>query len=263
MTSVKQPSKFSLMAWQIWLPLVLIVTWFLVSANSTSPFWPPLTSIFAAMGEWAASGALWQDFLFSFGNYIVGVGIAVVLGLGFGVAIGLMPRLARVLDPFLDFLRSLPNVVFVPIIVLVLGIDAWPKIALIAFACMWPVLLNCIEGVRQIAPSIFEATLAYRIPLWLKIRKVVLPGSLPQIVVGVRLAITVGLVMLVVSEMYGSTSGMGFFILDNSQRFRLADAWAGTILIGVIGWLITYVYAKFEHRMLAWHRQEDIKERAS
>lgn len=257
MKLTQKPGKFILGIWQAWLPIAILVAWFVISANSTSPFWPPLTRIFAAMGEWATSGALWQDFVFSFGNYLAGLLIAVVLGLGLGVAIGLIPRLAAVLDPYLDFLRSLPNVVFVPIIILVLGIGAWPKIALIAFACMWPVLLNCIEGVRQIAPSVFEAARAYRIPLWLRIRKVVLPGSLPQIVVGLRLAITVGLVMLVVSEMYGSTQGMGFFILDSSQRFLLADAWAGTLLIGVIGWLITYIYARFEHRMLDWHRQED------
>lgn len=246
--------------WQAWLPVALIALWWCISANSSSPFWPPLSKILSSIGAWAASGELWGDLGFSFGNYAVALVISIILGVGLGIWIGLTKKLAAILDPFLDFLRSLPNVVFVPIIVLVLGIGAWPKIALIAFACVWPILLNTIEGVRQIQPAIFEATRAYRIPLRLNIRRVVLPGALPQIAVGLRIGITVGLVMLVVSEMFGASQGVGFFILDSSQRFKLADTWAGTIVVGVIGWVITAIYGLIEHRLLAWHRQEDLSD---
>lgn len=256
MKQLKQPSVLGMILWQAWLPVALVVWWWIASANSSSPFWPPLSKIFQAMGKWASSGAMGQDLAFSFGNYAVAIVISVVLGIGFGIVIGLTKRLAEVLDPYLDFLRSLPNVVFVPVIVLVLGIGALPKIFLIVIACIWPVLLNTVEGVRQISPAIFEANRAYRIPRMLMVRKVVLPGALPQIAVGLRLGITVGLVMLVVSEMYGSARGVGYFILDSSQRFRLADAWAGTIVVGVIGWAITAVYAFAERRVLRWHRQE-------
>lgn len=255
-TNVRRGIAASIL-WQAWLPIALVVLWFAASAGSTSPFWPPLAKIFESMGAWAVSGSMWADLAFSFGNYFAALAISLVVGLAGGVVIGLMPRVAAVLDPYLDILRSLPVVVFVPVVILVMGIGAAPKVFLIALACVWPILLHCIEGVRSIQPSVFETTRAYRIPLALRIRKVVLPGSLPQIVVGVRLAITVGLVMLVVSEMYGASYGVGYFILDSSQKFRLADAWAGTILVGVIGWAITAVYAVVEHRLLAWHRQED------
>lgn len=243
---------------QAWLPVALIVLWFTASASSTSVFWPPLTAILGAMGDWAQSGGLWNDAVFSFVNYFLALFLSALLGIGLGIAIGLLPQLGKVLDPFLDFFRSLPIVVFVPIIILSLGIGREPKVFLIFLACFWPILLNTIVGVRSIDPGIFEASAAYRIPLRLRVTKVVLVGALPQIVVGVRLAITIGIVMLIVSEMYGATEGMGYFILQSAQRFQLASAWAGTLLIGVIGWVFTLLYAVVEHRLLRWYHQQDV-----
>lgn len=254
---VKHYSPLASLLLQAWLPVALIILWFVASASSTSVFWPPLTEILGSLVDWAQSGALWTDALFSFGNYFLALLISLVVGVGLGLAIGLMPRVGQVLDPYLDFFRSLPNVVFVPIIILTLGIGREPKVFLIVIACVWPILLNSIMGVRTIQPSIFEATRAYRIPLHLKITKVVLVGALPQIVVGVRLAITIGIVMLVVSEMFGATEGVGYFILQGGQRFQLASAWGGTLLIGVIGWVFTSLYTVAEHRLLRWHHQQD------
>ncbi|MGM7669884.1 ABC transporter permease [Microbacterium sp. A93] len=253
----KRYSPLASVLLQAWLPVSLIVLWFVASASSTSVFWPPLTEILGSLGDWAASGALWSDALFSFGNYFLALLLSLVGGVAIGLTIGLMPRVGQVLDPYLDFFRSLPTVVFVPIIILALGIGREPKVFLIVIACIWPILLNTIVGVRSIQSSIFEASNAYRIPLRLQITKVVLVGALPQIAVGVRLAITIGIVMLVVSEMFGATEGVGYFILQGGQRFQLASAWAGTLTIGVIGWVFTALYAFAEHRLLRWHHQQD------
>src|SRR5699024_9940740 len=125
---------------------------------------------------------------FSFGNYFMALAISVVVGMAVGIAIGMLPRVNLVLSPYFDFVRSLPFVVFVPIIILALGIGAEPKVLLITFACVWPIILNTIEGVQAIPPSIFDSAHAYRIPLRLRIFRVVLPGAMPQIVVGIRLA---------------------------------------------------------------------------
>ena len=239
-----------------WMPIILVVLWWVVSSQSTSVFWPPLSTIVQSFLDWTASGTLWSSLLYSFGNYAAALVIAAVVGIAIGVAIGLMPKVGAVLAPYLDFFRTLPIVVFVPIVILTLGVGRGPKVFLIFLACVWPILLNAIEGVRSIQPSVFETARAYRIPLWLRIRRVVLPGATPQIAIGLRLAISIGLVMLVVSEMYGSTEGVGHFILQSGQRFQLPQTWAGTLLIGVIGWLITALYLFVEHRVLTWTRQD-------
>jgi len=254
--NVKSYGPVSAILLQVWLPVVLVLAWFLVSAQSTSVFWPPLATILAAFGDLAASGTLWSSLAYSFGNYFMALILATVVGVAIGTAIGLMPRVGQVLSPYLDFLRTLPIVVFVPVVILTLGVGRGPKVFLIFLACVWPILLNTIEGVRSIQASVFETARSYRIPLALRIRRVVLPGAAPQIAIGLRLAISIGIVMLVVSEMYGSTEGVGHFILQSGQRFQLPETWAGTLLIGVIGWLFTALYMFGEHRVLAWTRQD-------
>ncbi|HLS49284.1 MAG TPA: ABC transporter permease, partial [Actinomycetaceae bacterium] len=235
---------------------VLIGGWLMLPA-STSIYWPPLTVIIEAFLDWAASGSLWSDIAFSLGNYGVGLVGAITVGVAVGLLIGMSPKVAEVLSPYLDFVRTLPFVVFVPILILALGVGRGPKIFLIFLACVWPILLNTMEGVRSIATGIFDVAHAYRIPLALRIRKVIIPGALPQIAVGVRLAVTIGIVMLVVSEMYGSIEGIGYFVLRSGQRFQLPPTWAGTILIGIIGWLLTVIYGIGERRLLRWTRQDD------
>lgn len=256
MQNDRRYSPFTNFLLQAWLPVLLVVFWFVASIESKSIFWPPLTKIVDAFWKSLTKGTLLTDVIYSFTNYFIALAIALVVGLAIGTLIGLRPKLSKVLMPFLDFLRSTPPVVFVPIIILSLGIGPLPKILLIAFACTWPVLLNTVEGVRGIAPSVLESSRAYRIPVHLQVGKVILPGALPQIVVGVRVAITVGIVMVVVSEMYGSTQGIGYFILLSGQNFSVPATWAGTIFIGVLGYLITALYGLIEHRMLRWYRQD-------
>lgn len=242
--------------WQAWLPIGLVLLWFAVSAGSTSPYWPPLTKIVDVLITELTVGRLGGDILYSFANYFMGLGVAIVVGLTVGIAVGSNTWLRNVFMPFLDFARASPPVVFVPIIILAMGIGPEPKVFLIAFGCVWPILLNTVEGVRSIPASVIETSRAYKIPLHYRIAKVILPGALPQIVVGVRVAITIGIVMLIVSEMYGSSQGVGYFILLSGMNFALAATWAGTIFIGIVGYVFTALFAAFEHRMLRWYRNE-------
>ena len=241
---------------QAWLPIALIALWWFASAGSTDVFWPSLGKIVDAFWAWATGPRMLNDLVYSFGNYFAALILAAIVGVSIGTAIGLMPRVGQVLSPYLDFFRTLPIVVFVPIVILVLGVGRGPKIFLIFLACVWPLLLNAIEGVRSIQPSVFETSRSYRIPLPLLLRKVVLPGAAPQIAIGMRLAISIGLVMLVVSEMYGATEGIGQFILQSGQRFQLPPTWAGTLTFGLIGWIFTAIYMLIEQRVLAWTRQD-------
>ncbi|TQL48397.1 ABC-type nitrate/sulfonate/bicarbonate transport system permease component [Homoserinimonas aerilata] len=243
---------------QAWLPILLVLLWFFASASSTSAYWPPLERIATNLVDGIFGGRLWGDIIYSFTNYFIGLAIALVIGLTVGIAVGSSAVLRNIFMPFLDFARASPPVVFVPIIILALGIGPEPKIFLIAFGCVWPILLNTVEGVRAIPASVIETARAYRIPVHFRVAKVILPGALPQIVVGVRIAITIGIVMLIVSEMYGSTQGVGFFILQSGMSFALADTWAGTIFIGIVGYVFTALFAMFEHRILRWYRNEAV-----
>ncbi|GAA3755884.1 ABC transporter permease [Microbacterium kribbense] len=238
-----------------WLPVLLVAAWFVVSANSTDVFWPPLATILDELVTSFTAGTMWSDLGYSFTNYFAGLAIALVVAMAIGILVGEVTVLHKTLMPFLDFARATPHVSFVPIIILGFGIGAGPKIFLIAFACLWPILLNTIDGIRAVPASVHESARAFRIPLHLRILKVTLPGALPQIVVGVRIAISVGVVMLIVSEMFGADRGIGYFIVDTGANFAIASTWAGVILIGLIGYLLSQAFSLLENRLLRWHRQ--------
>lgn len=242
---------------QAWIPVAVIVAWFVASMGSTDAYWPPLTRILDAMVTGFTTGTLGEDLAFSFANYFLGLAAALVVALALGILIGEIELLRKALMPFLDFARATPHVAFVPVIILTFGLGAGPKVFLIAFGCLWPILLNTIEGIRQIPPSVHEAARAYKIPLHLRITKVILPGALPQIVVGFRVAISIGIVMLLVSEMFGAEKGIGYFIVKSGAAFSIPETWAGTIIIGVIGYLLSLLFSLAEHRMLRWHHREE------
>lgn len=245
---------------QAWLPILLIAAWWFGSLNSSNVFWPPLRAIVQALVDSFTTGSMWGDLAYSMGNYFAGLGIAIVLALVIGVVIAEVDVLRRAFMPYLDFARAMPHVSFVPVIILALGIGALPKIFLIAFGCVWPILLNTIEGIRTIPPTIPETARSYRVPVMRRVFRVLLPGALPQIAVGIRVAISVGVVMLLVSEMFGADQGVGFFIVESKANFALADTWAGTIVIGILGYLLSMLFRLVEWRLLGWYHRVVPKE---
>lgn len=262
-TSLRRRPWWATVLLQAWLPVALIAAWWFGSLGSTSPFWPPLAKIVGALGTSFATGAMWDNLAYSFGNYFAGLAIAFVVAIVLGVIIAEVEVLRRAFMPYLDFARATPHVAFVPVIILVLGIGALPKVFLIAFGCVWPILLNTIEGIRTIPPTIPETARSFRVPVLRRIVRVTLPGALPQIVVGVRVAITVGIVMLLVSEMFGAEKGLGYSIVESKANFALADTWAGTITIGVIGYLLSLLFHLLEGRLLRWYHRVAPKEPAA
>jgi ABC-type nitrate/sulfonate/bicarbonate transport system permease component len=238
---------------QIWLPVLLLVLWYVLSAGSTSLYFPQLSEIFTAMRQGFTEGTLGTDVLVSLRNLAAGLVLATVAGTLLGLVIGELPRLRQVLDPLLQFVRAVPQVAIVPIVLGALGIGAAPKIYSIAFACFWPILLNTVDGVRGIDPAVRQMARAYRIPTLLRMRRVVFPGALPQIVAGVRVSLSIGVVVMVVSELFGALAGLGHFIDQAGKSFHVADAWAGTLLVGAIGYLLSALFLALEHRVLGWY----------
>jgi ABC-type nitrate/sulfonate/bicarbonate transport system permease component len=186
-----------------------------------------------------------------FAGYLIGCAVAIVAGL----VIGQSERLHLATRGLLTYARAIPQLAFVPVLILALGIGAAPKIFAIALGTLWPVLLNTIQGVRGISPAVGETTRAYRIPPSLRLRKVILPGASPQIFAGARVALAIAIIVTVVSEMYGSTKGIGFFVLQSGQRFAILDTWAGTLVIGVLGYVLSLLMLLVEHFSLGWYQR--------
>jgi len=238
---------------RLWLPILLVALWWVASASSTNLFIPPLSRIVAGVGEDFASGELVAAMSTSLVNLFVGFLIAAALGVVLGLAIGEIRWLREVLDPFIHFLRSVPQTALVPLIIGTLGIGREPKIYAVAFACLWPILLNTIDGVRGVDPSVRRVSKVFGIPRSLYYRRVVLPGAMPQIVAGLRVALPIGIVVMVVSEFFAANIGLGFYILEASSTFKIPETWGGALLVGVIGYILVLLFALFERRVLSWY----------
>ena len=118
------------------------------------------------------------------------------------------------------------------------------------------VLPVVIDGVRGIPPQLRDTVKAFRIPLALRFRRVLVMAALPQIMAGIRIAIAVALVLMVISEFFGASVGVGFYINEAKQRFAMPETWAGTVLIGILGYVLSALFLRLERWLLAWYFQD-------
>lgn len=236
-----------------WLIVVAVVAWWFLSAQSTNFFIPSLQEILTVLWRDLTNGVILSGALYSLTNLIVGLLVATVMGVGLGLVLGETERLRLIVDPVIHFFRSVPQAALVPMIIGVFGMGQGPKMGTIAFACMWPVLLNTVDGVLGVDPTVRKFSRVYRIPALLHFRRVVLPAALPQIVAGVRVALPIGITVMVVSEMFASVEGLGYYILNSSATFKVPETWAGALLVGVIGYLLSVLFKFAERRLLRWY----------
>ncbi len=242
------------------LPVLVVVLWWFVSADSSSFFFPPLKNILAVLYRDLASGLLTSYLLVSLTNMCIGLAYAIVLGVLCGLIIGEFRALREATSPLINFFRSIPPAAIVPIVIVAMGTDSAPKILIIALACFWPNLLNTIDGVRSIPVQMLETNKAFRIPFHLMLWRVLLMGALPQILAGIRIALAAALVLMVISEFFGASEGVGFYIRDKKETFAMTEAWAGTVLVGIFGYILSTVFLKIESWLLGWYFQKTPKE---
>jgi ABC-type nitrate/sulfonate/bicarbonate transport system permease component len=185
----------------------------------------------------------------------LGFTIAVVAGVALGIPLGLSAVARKAAMPHIEFWRAMPPPALLPISVLLLhSIGNRQKVAFIAFFCLFPVLLNTIDGVRGIDPTLLETARSYGVPRLDRIRRLVLPAALPQIAAGMRTSLSLAVITMVLSEYFSSTSGVGYVLLISKNTFQLAPMWAAIVLIGVLGYLLNVLFILVERRVLAWHR---------
>ncbi len=239
---------------EILVPAGLVALWWLVSADSQSFYFPPLSEILQAFSDtWLFERAL-SDLVPSVGRLLIGYLIATVIGVGLGVFLGMSSILRAMTSGVLDFFRTMPPVALIPFAILVFGIGADMKISVIAFGALWPILLNTIDGIRSIDDQVRDLARSFQLSLRNRIFWVMLPSASPQIFAGMRASLSISVIMMVISEMLASTDGVGFAVLQAQRSFAIKEMWAGVILLGLVGYVLNLLFIVVEHRVLHWHR---------
>lgn len=237
----------------IGLPVVLVAGWWFASAGSTDFYFPPLSRILEVFPDTWFGARMVDDVLPSLARLGVGYAAALLLGVGLGMLIGTSPTLRALAEPLLEFLRAVPPPVLVPILVLVAGIGSTMKILVIVSGCLWPVLLNTVEGVRAVDEVLADTCRTYRIRGRLRWWHLVLRSASPQIVTGARQALSVGIILMVISEMFAASSGLGYTVIQFKDGFQIPQMWSGVILLGLLGVLLSLLFRLAEHRVLDWY----------
>ncbi len=241
-------------ALEIAVPVALLVVWGVWSSGSDTYYFPPLTDILDTFADTWLFERVGSDVVPSLVRLGLGYGIACVVAVAAGLALGLSQPLRRALDPSVQFLRSIPPPALLPFGILVLGVGTSMKVFIIAFVCVWPVLLNTVDGVAGVDPTLRETAESYAIGRRDRILRVILPAAAPQIFAGMRTSLSLALILMVISEMVASTNGIGYFVLQSQRSFAIPEMWSGILLLGILGYLLNVVFLLIERRVLRWHR---------
>lgn len=235
--------------------VVLLALWETLSQLRliNAVLFPPVTTILGRFFDLWADGTFLVNLLPTLGRMGLGYAIAAALGISLGTLMGFWGGIYERLEPLLEFIRPLPPVAVIPVFILFLGIGEEMKVVSVVFGCIWPILLNAVDGVRGVHPTILEVARMYQFTTRRTLRAVVLPAALPQIMAGLRTALAVALIVALVSEMVATTRGLGFFIVLNQRSFRMADMYAGIFLLAILGYTLNRGFLLVEARLMAWH----------
>lgn len=188
----------------------------------------------------------------SLGRAASGFCLALVVGILLALVSGLSRLGENIVDAPLQILRTLPVLALVPLFILWFGIGESPKILLVMLGSLFPIYLNLHKGIRSIDPKLLEMARTLRLSRWQTIRDIILPGSLPDLLVGVRFAVGLSWLMLVVAEQVNAQSGIGHMMMDAQDFLRTDIIFVGLAVYGLLG-LISDQFVRFlEHHALVW-----------
>ena len=235
------------------LPVLLLVAYDGWARTAGDFFFPPLSEIGATFADEWLFTRIPTDLLPSLGRMLAGFALAVGGGVALGALLGFSRTLSTALDPVLQFLRALPPPALIPVSLLVFGAGDSAKVFLIALGAVWPVLLNTVDGVRGVDRTALDMARSYRVPAHARLTRLVLPAALPRIFAGARTALGIAIILMVVSELIGADNGVGYVVQLAQRGFDIPEMWAGTLLLGLLGFGANALFVALEKRVLHWH----------
>lgn len=233
--------------------LLLVAAWELAARRGwiNTLFFPAPSHIAASLADLARHD-LFENLRITLFRFLGGLLVGCVPGVLFGLCIGWYPRLLRIVDPFIAAIHPLPKIVLFPLFIVIFGISEWAKIASVALTVFFPALINAAAGARQIPPLYLEVIRSYGGGRLDAFRHVVLPGSLPMILNGIRIAANLGLLVTIAIEFTVMSPGLGSIIWLALQTMRIENLYAGVVTISLIGIAINAPIQWVLRRLAGW-----------
>ena len=235
------------------LGLLAVWQWVLPLLIATGPaLLPRPTDVAHGLADLVVSARFWQSVVTSVGRVLTGFGVATAVGVLLGIAMGVAPRVEALVDLTIEALRPLPAMAWIPIAILWFGVGDLSSVFLVALGAFFPVVLNSAAGARATERAYRKAALTSGAGPWLRFRRVTLPGSLPWVLLGCRVGLGVGWMVIVSAEMVGAQSGLGFLIMEARSFGRIDWVVGCMIAIGLIGIGLDTAIERVQRRAAPW-----------
>ncbi|NUL45447.1 ABC transporter permease [Cellulosimicrobium funkei] len=236
------------------LPVILVLIWYVSTAVGERNFFVPTPALLVeTFFETWTGDRITTDVIPSLTRLLIGIAGSILIGIIGGLLIGSVRWLRALTEPTLEFFRAIPPTVLIPVLMLLIGIGDDMKIAVIISGAVWPILLNTIEGVRSMDEVLADTTHTYGIKGFNRVRYLILPSAMPQIMAGIRQSLSIALILMVISEMFAASSGLGFTIVQFQRSFAIPEMWSGIVLLGIIGVIMSFIFQLIERNVLRWY----------
>lgn len=232
--------------------VIFLIAWEIVGRLTNPILFAPPSRVAEALVELSASGRLPQALLVTLQSLALGFLLALVSGLAIGVLLGLHPTLARVVEPYIDAIYATPRVVIIPLVILWFGVGFWGRLFIIWIGGVVPIIINTAIGVRNARRDLVEVARSFQATDRQLVRHVILPGAVPYVMSGLRIAAGRLLLGVVIAEIFLDLTGVGGIIQTESAYFRTANMLVGVLVFAVLGVLMMFGFSLLEKRFSGW-----------
>jgi ABC-type nitrate/sulfonate/bicarbonate transport system permease component len=243
--------------WPGWLAFAAILFFWEITSRAAPKlqlYVPAISQILWVLGQLLLSGAIARHLGVTLARFLEGYLFAATMAVSLGIVLGYFRSLHSWLEMLIEFLRPMPSVAIIPVAILILGIGDSMIVAVTVYASMWPILINTIDGVRRIESTLIDTGRTFGLSRGQILWQIILPGASSYIVTGLRIGLSIALILVTTAEMIAGSKGLGFFILDEERSMNSGNMYAGIILVAVLGYALNRGFLTLEAKAMKWQR---------
>lgn len=214
---------------------------------------PPPSGVAKVLWQLIESGAVLRPLVVTLSILFLAYAIACIAAIGVGALMGYYQAVYGLLEPLVEIFRIIPKPVLVPPLMLFLGLGAPMKLFVVALAAFFPVLINTVQAVRAVDPVLIDTARTFGHTTPAIFAKVILPASVPMILAGMRVSLSIALILVILSEMLAGTGGLGQLILDMQHAFKVRETFAWLVVLAVVGFVLAMLFDWAERRVAFWN----------
>lgn len=235
-------------------PLLLLLVWEVAGRFNLIDvrFFPPPSSIMHQVGVLLASGELVANTLASLRRLALGMLLGGIPALLLGLAMGVSRPLRAAIDPLISATYPIPKSAILPLVLLIFGLGEMSKVVMVALGAFYPIVINTLVGVVNLDRIYLDVGHNFRASRWQVFRTIALPGALPSIMAGIKLAAGMGLILIAISEMVASNDGIGFMIWNAWQVLTVDTMYVGLLVIAILGFVFSVILDEVERLLIPW-----------